>query len=753
MAKNCEFKTREAATKSWFRKQGLIDIYLNIPEGKLNAFRIANDKYAAKAHEQYGVEGPLFYEENGGKKAVPNTELFHIVDAMDGIFYPENSYLENKIVDNKQNNTIKKGVLELFESNPELANTVYEALGFGKESNLPKSNKTINIYAGSNQNAELSNFAIRPFTINVETPSGEKQYTFQSVEQGFHFYKALVANNPQIAKQILATTNGGQLKRLTNRSNLKMTLEQIKEWDNTSKSIMLNLMYDSYAQNPQAAEKLLATGDAKITHTQDNTRWKTDFPEVVMTVRDMLKEEGFSIQPQITPQQKQQAIQLYSQYLESLNKPNTNPILQGNQKADVILPIGTSGSGKSTFIKSLSQENLIVIEPDAMRVEFTGDINDKSKDKEIYIEAANRAIQAIKQGKQVVFDTTNLTKDKRLPFIEAIKKAIPTANIQYKLMELNPELAKQRIKADLQFKTDKKGLIKLVHYSSKNTNPLDNFQEDYPLYTSKGESSEYADYGKKFNFLIKESANIKSILDFHGKYGIDLDKHDQSSKGLQPYHFNLQEIQAIRNEGVDILIDDWGEYIILNSRAVILDGTQRANVPDATIDRHAESYKQMLIDIQYEPISSYELTTQQKQEAQQLYSQYLDTINNPTIQGFKEFVQGKQFQKLTAEEKAKTIEQVTKEHRSITALKDLSTKLAHRIGGTVAFQNHPNADWKGYNQGMKSVLNKAYMDESTAFHEIMGHPIIRALKAISSQKESVTLQQMIDNQEIEKKCN
>jgi hypothetical protein len=77
-------------------------------------------------------------------------------------------------------------------------------------------------------------------------------------------------------------------------------------------------------------------------------------------------------------------------------------------------------------------------------------MNDKSKDKEIYIEAANRAIKAIKQGKQVVFDTTNLTKDKRLPFIEAIKKAIPNANIQYKLMELNPELAKQRIKAQLE---------------------------------------------------------------------------------------------------------------------------------------------------------------------------------------------------------------------------------------------------------------------------------------------------------------
>ena len=273
----------------------------------------------------------------------------------------------------------------------------------------------------------------------------------------------------------------------------------------------------------------------------------------------------------------QQVLEQYSQYLDT-------------KQPDVILPIGTSGSGKSTFIKSLPQENLVVIEPDAMRVEFTGNMNDKSKDKEIYEEAANRAIAAIsgketpsqvysklgnktktpniviqsvyqktgveyaksiggvfslrvngtnnhfgnpfssveseiqkglirtkstkesvekyidwvlsptttikpeqhkfireslqsgklkgkpivyykelgepshataldylinsydwaEEPKQVVFDTTNLTKDKRLPFIEAIKKAIPNANIQYKLMELNPELAKQRIKAQLE---------------------------------------------------------------------------------------------------------------------------------------------------------------------------------------------------------------------------------------------------------------------------------------------------------------
>ena len=98
------------------------------------------------------------------------------------------------------------------------------------------------------------------------------------------------------------------------------------------------------------------------------------------------------------------------------------------------------------------------------------------------------------------------------------------------------------------------------------------------------------------------------------------------------------------------------------------------------------------------------------------------------IQGFKGFVQSKQFQKLTTEEKAKTIEQVTKEHRSITALKDLSHKLAYRIGGKIEFVNKTDVDWKGYNQGMTSVLNEAYMTPDTPFHEILAHPIIRAIK-------------------------
>ena len=121
-----------------------------------------------------------------------------------------------------------------------------------------------------------------------------------------------------------------------------------------------------------------------------------------------------------------------------------------NIEPTILLPIGTSGSGKSTFIKTLPKDKYTVISPDEMRVEFTGNMDDKSKDKEIYEAVKERAIQAVKNGKSVIIDTTNLQKDRRRDFINAINSVLPNTKIEYKLLELNPELAKQRIKAQIQ---------------------------------------------------------------------------------------------------------------------------------------------------------------------------------------------------------------------------------------------------------------------------------------------------------------
>lgn len=42
---------------------------------------------------------------------------------------------------------------------------------------------------------------------------------------------------------------------------------------------MRDLLLESFSQNPEALNKLLSTGDATLTHTQDKGKWGTEFPK------------------------------------------------------------------------------------------------------------------------------------------------------------------------------------------------------------------------------------------------------------------------------------------------------------------------------------------------------------------------------------------------------------------------------------------------------------------------------------------
>lgn len=159
---------------------------------------------------------------------------------------------------------------------------------------LPTKNDTINIYAGTNENADLSNFAERPVTItNVgEDASGPIAGNFRTVEGAFQAQKLGYTNNytEQEEKVIVsrfekATGSGA---RKIGRSIVGLNR---KAWDNVSSGLMKNILFDSFQQNPQALQRLLATGNATLTHIQDRGKWGREFPKLLMEVRKKLREE------------------------------------------------------------------------------------------------------------------------------------------------------------------------------------------------------------------------------------------------------------------------------------------------------------------------------------------------------------------------------------------------------------------------------------------------------------------------------
>jgi predicted NAD-dependent protein-ADP-ribosyltransferase YbiA (DUF1768 family) len=56
---------------------------------------------------------------------------------------------------------------------------------------------------------------------------------------------------------------------------------------------MKRFILESFKQNPEALTKLLATGDATLTHTQDKSKWGTEFPKLLMEVRSELNNNSY----------------------------------------------------------------------------------------------------------------------------------------------------------------------------------------------------------------------------------------------------------------------------------------------------------------------------------------------------------------------------------------------------------------------------------------------------------------------------
>lgn len=79
--------------------------------------------------------------------------------------------------------------------------------------------------------------------------------------------------------------------------------------------------------------------------------------------------------------------------------------------ATLYIPIGIPGSGKSTYGKDLSYvvENLVIVSPNKVREILYGDASIQGDGNEVFSIAYYEAIKALKDGKNVYFDATNLT--------------------------------------------------------------------------------------------------------------------------------------------------------------------------------------------------------------------------------------------------------------------------------------------------------------------------------------------------------
>jgi predicted NAD-dependent protein-ADP-ribosyltransferase YbiA (DUF1768 family)/adenylate kinase family enzyme len=259
-----------------------------------------------------------------------------------------------------------KGIPTINLANPNWRAELDKVLG-SKTKPVIDSSKKINIYAGTGENAELSNFANRPF----ENGDGVKFNTVEGAFQAAKLYSSSFYFFPDFGgprdsffemQEKFQNATGAEARALGQQVK---GLDRTK-WDSESSRVMKDLLKASFEQNPEALKALLATGNAELTHTQESpkSKWRTEFPKLLMEVRSELsKAQPVQTQPvENYPIEKAQptrtileARQTPIDYTPGQTKAlqQVGALIDANKQGYYLLA-GYAGTGKTTIAENIA---------------------------------------------------------------------------------------------------------------------------------------------------------------------------------------------------------------------------------------------------------------------------------------------------------------------------------------------------------------------------------------------------------------
>lgn len=90
----------------------------------------------------------------------------------------------------------------------------------------------------------------------------------------------------------------------------------------------------------------------------------------------------------------------------------------------LILLVGVPGSGKTTYAKEYMGDNTVHLSSDTIRTELYGDESIQGNPYEVFSLMQTRAIEALKDGKDVLYDATNITRRDRSYIINICPKFV-----------------------------------------------------------------------------------------------------------------------------------------------------------------------------------------------------------------------------------------------------------------------------------------------------------------------------------------
>jgi len=124
---------------------------------------------------------------------------------------------------------------------------------------------------------------------------------------------------------------------------------------------------------------------------------------------------------------------------------------QENSDKSIYVTIGISGSGKSTYVARNFPSEIIVC-PDQIRKELTGDISDQRRNKDVWPIAESRLLQNIEKYGRAVLDATNVNRFQRVQFMAKFNGCKKIAIV---FDGVNEEEACKRVRLDIESGKDR----------------------------------------------------------------------------------------------------------------------------------------------------------------------------------------------------------------------------------------------------------------------------------------------------------
>lgn len=96
---------------------------------------------------------------------------------------------------------------------------------------------------------------------------------------------------------------------------------------------------------------------------------------------------------------------------------------------DLILLVGVPGSGKTTYRNTITDKKIISMDDERLRL--CGDVNDMSRNQEVFDNCFRELNKSLKAGESVLVDATNRTKKVRKVLIDAARQSGASVHIIY----------------------------------------------------------------------------------------------------------------------------------------------------------------------------------------------------------------------------------------------------------------------------------------------------------------------------------